>query len=688
MAQALAAVDGPFGHPKYRPDIDGLRAIAVLSVVVFHAFPTALPGGFVGVDVFFVISGYLISTIIFSNLERGSFSFRQFYERRVTRIFPALLLVLVASLACGWFALLADEFDALGKHVAGGAGFFSNWLLRGESGYFDRAAATKPLLHLWSLAIEEQFYLFWPLLLTLVHRLGWAHRRGWGFFGVTAGIAALSFAANIHDSGADPVADYYLPLPRFWELMLGGLLACVRLHQPRIVERYRGLTSWAGAILLLLGLIVIHEGRAFPGWWALLPTMGAVLVISAGPDAGFNQSVLGNKRLVWLGLISYPLYLWHWPLLSFARVLEESAPAPWIRVVLMGGAVVLAWLTYRFVEQPLRAARLATARITVLVGLMVCVAVGGTLARKHLFLARDTDPKFLAVVTAPNEWEYLKHSPHSRRISQDIFEIASAKSDVTLFLGDSHMAQYGPRLGELITREPDSTNTALLVLGGGCPPIPGVLEDALIHRGCADVLAEARALIARTDVKAVVIGGAWNTYFVDEVGPARDADDYDYYVASDGKKFSFRSGFGAGLALASLERFIEEIARTKPVYLLLDNPSGINFDPHDFMSRSRWRRTSVFADIARRTPLDAAQFALRDELIRLAGRSGATVIDPDQTLCEGRQCIRIDSDGMPVYRDASHLSAVFVRDHAGYIDRALIRRRLASMIGQARDHAH
>jgi peptidoglycan/LPS O-acetylase OafA/YrhL len=665
----MPALDAVVSHPKYRADIDGLRAIAVLSVVVFHAFPGAFPGGFIGVDVFFVISGFLISTIIFSNLERGSFSFRKFYDRRITRIFPALLLVLSASLAFGWFALLPDEFAQLGKHMAGGAGFFSNFLLRGESGYFDNAAETKPLLHLWSLAIEEQFYLFWPLLLSFVHR------RGWGFLGITASIAAVSFAANIHSVASDPIGAYYLPLPRFWELMLGGLLAGCVLDHAWIVDQYRTLQSWAGALLLVLGLIVIGQGRSFPGWWALLPTMGTVLVISGGQDAWFNQRVLANKCLVWFGLISYPLYLWHWPLLSFARVVDESALSPWIRLALIGSAVLLAWLTYRFVEQPLRSPGPANYRIPLLIGLLICTALVGTLARKNLFVARATDPGFLAVMRAPNEWEYLKSNPHSRLIGRDMFEIDSSKSEVTLFLGDSHMAQYAPRIGELIARDPAATNTAILVLGGGCPPIPGVSEDAPIHRGCADLLAEGRALIGRGDVKAVVIGAAWNTYFVEAVQPKRKADaaeDYDYYFASDGERHSFRSGTGADLALARLESFIKEIVKTKPVFLLLDNPYGANFDPHNFLSRNRWRRTSAAADISRTTDMDAVQMRLRHELIRLGKRSGAEIIDPYPELCEGQRCIRISDDGIPIYKDQSHLSALFVRDHADYIDRTLV----------------
>lgn len=178
-------------HPKYRPDIDGLRAIAILSVVGFHAFPDWVKGGFIGVDIFFVISGYLISTIIFDSLEHNRFSFVEFYSHRIKRIFPALLLVLISCFIFGWFTLLADEYKQLGKHIAGGAGFVSNFIFWNESGYFDNAAQTKPLLHLWSLGIEEQFYIIWPWLLWFT----WKKRLN--FLTITIAVAIISFGLNI-----------------------------------------------------------------------------------------------------------------------------------------------------------------------------------------------------------------------------------------------------------------------------------------------------------------------------------------------------------------------------------------------------------------------------------------------------------------------------------------------------------
>lgn len=361
-------------HPKYRPDVDGLRAVAVLAVMGFHAFPTGVRGGFIGVDIFFVISGFLISTIIFANLERGTFSYAQFYSRRIRRIFPALLIVLTVCFVFSWFVLLADEFAQLSKHIAGGAGFLSNLLLWSESGYFDNSAQTKPLLHLWSLGIEEQFYVIWPLL------LAFAWKKKWSLLTVTIAVGCASFALNVGQVLTNDVAAFYSPLTRFWELLLGGALAYATLNHPRFFTSQRALQanilSIAGALMIIAGLLWITRQGRFPGWWAVLPTVGTALIISASGKAWLNRTVLANPLLVGIGLISYPLYLWHWPLLSFARIIDGTT-THWTRLALLGVAFVLAWLTYQIAEKPIRFGRPTRAKVVTLVACALVLAVAG-----------------------------------------------------------------------------------------------------------------------------------------------------------------------------------------------------------------------------------------------------------------------------------------------------------------------
>lgn len=344
-------------HPKYRPDIDGLRAIAVLPVVAFHAFPSHLKGGFIGVDIFFVISGFLISTIIFNSLNSGVFSFSEFYTRRVKRIFPSLSVVLLACLLLGYFVLLPDELNQLGKHVFAGAGFMSNLVLLGESGYFDNSAETKPLLHLWSLGIEEQFYIFWPFLLWV----SWKIRANLLY--LTVILLVASFAANMWMVYNNTVAAYYSPLTRAWELLCGTLLSWYLIKKSAkgsdgsSSSSYTATVSNVSAViglgLLAFGFFFISKGLRFPGYWALIPVIGSALIIMAGPNAWFNRHVLSHKLLVWFGLLSFPLYLWHWPMLSFCRIMYTN-PSWKLRVVAVICSVCLAWLTVRFVERPLR----------------------------------------------------------------------------------------------------------------------------------------------------------------------------------------------------------------------------------------------------------------------------------------------------------------------------------------------
>ena len=331
--------------PKYRPDIDGLRAVAVLSVVAYHAFPKWLPGGFTGVDVFFVISGFLITRIVLDDLEAGSFGFVDFYARRVRRLFPALLLVLATSFAIAWIVLLPNEYAQLGKYMAAGAAFVANAVPWHEAGYFDSSAATKPLLHLWSLGIEEQFYALWPLLLWL----GWKRRRSIPW--IMAGVGIASFALNIAGIGKDAVGTFYAPQTRLWELACGGGLAWMGAPRKSAVSEA---LSVVGCLLLAWGMAMIDRTSSYPGALALVPVLGAGLVIAAGPQAWLNRTVLSNRLAVGIGLASFPLYLWHWPLLSFARIVEGDVPVAGTRIGIVLLSVLLAGLTWRFIERPVR----------------------------------------------------------------------------------------------------------------------------------------------------------------------------------------------------------------------------------------------------------------------------------------------------------------------------------------------
>jgi peptidoglycan/LPS O-acetylase OafA/YrhL len=354
---------------RYRPDIDGLRAVAVMLVVLYHAFPEAMRGGFVGVDIFFVISGFLITGIIARELDQQRFSLLGFYNRRIRRIFPALIVVLSAVLVLGWLWMLPAAYARLSSDVFASAAFVANFALLLQSGYFDVEAAKKPLLHLWSLGIEEQFYLFWPLILMLAARL----RQN--LLGVACAIGLASFALNVALIGVSPVATFYLPVTRAWELLAGAALACgwSRISQAEIASNLR---AGIGIALIAVAAAILDTNRAFPGWWAVLPVLGGALLLSA-PYAWGCRHVLASPGMVWIGLISYPLYLWHWPLLVFFALIKFAPLTLLERALIVGLSFALAWATYRFVEIPFRFRRPSVGRLLGLGGGMALIAAAG-----------------------------------------------------------------------------------------------------------------------------------------------------------------------------------------------------------------------------------------------------------------------------------------------------------------------
>ena len=361
----------------YRPDIDGLRALAVTAVVLYHFFPTLLPGGFIGVDVFFVISGYLISSIILSQLQTQKFRFTVFYSHRVWRLFPALILTLTFTLVYGLFRLQVDELVQLLKHALSSALFVSNFIFLKESGYFDTAAEAKPLLHMWSLSIEEQFYLLWPLILFFIYK----QKRFLPLFLFLLFIG--SFGLCIREVRIDPITAFYLPYTRFWELLAGAALATRQQFVPHLegAARFSNLQSILGITLLTGGFWGLSQHTIFPGWWALLPVVGTTLLIAAGQNATVNRVILSKRVVVGLGLISYPLYLWHVPLLAYLNIESSHSHSSFIRVSVMFASVLLAVLTYRYIERPLRKFHGNNLALSALLSCMLIVTVlaGGLL---------------------------------------------------------------------------------------------------------------------------------------------------------------------------------------------------------------------------------------------------------------------------------------------------------------------
>jgi len=431
----------------YRPDIDGLRAVAVLPVLLFHFQIKLFAGGFVGVDIFFVISGYLITQIILSDLDRGRFSIASFYERRLRRIFPALFTVLAVTTAAVCLVLLPTELEDYAKSLMAATVSFSNLYFWSQSGYFDAPASFKPLLHTWSLGVEEQFYLLFPLLTAFVYRKA---KRLLPY--VLGAIGLASFAASIWVMRSNQESAFYLPHLRAWELMVGALVSLGVVPQ----LRRRFVREASAAIgLLLIGFAIFHYSPAtrFPGWTALAPCLGTGLVLAAGRSGStFTGRLLSIKPMVWVGLISYSLYLWHWPVIVLQNTsgfFFSGLPARTTKVLVFAICLALAWFSWRFVEAPFRTGPKRPSRAVIfkasLASSILAMVAGGAIIVLHGWPSRFK-PEALTVA------EYLHYrgtNPNPARCfitSRDRYEDFDHDRCLTpdptkrnfLLIGDSH----------------------------------------------------------------------------------------------------------------------------------------------------------------------------------------------------------------------------------------------------------
>ena len=629
--------------PTYRADVDGLRALAIVPVVLFHAFPGKLPGGFAGVDVFFVISGFLISRLLQHALRQGSFSLVDFYGHRARRLLPALLLVLAASLAFGWVELLPDEFAQLRRHAVAGAGFAQNFVLWSEAGYFDQSSDLKPLMHLWSLSIEEQFYLVYPVLLWCLWRWHAATAP------VLAALALLSFGVNLYLSSHDPVQDFFGPHARAWELLAGAWFAASGLDTRPRAAHWNQLLSAAGMLLLALAFGWLHGAQPYPGWRALLPVCGALLLLAGGPSAWLNRHLLASRPLVLIGAISYPLYLWHWPLLSFSRI-ADGLPS-----VERNGAVVLsfalAWLTWRYVERPLRYSRVRPWQPAALLAGLGVLALVAALGPPQNSAAHEAMARHLAAnrnnAPQPQSCASLTGAPHP----EDWCNAgnAGAAPPDTVLMGDSFANAYVDLLRA--SGERGGAPRGFRQIGRGhCP--------ALLDYGpeyCRQIVkAEAAYVAATAPVRTVVLAAHWPIYNAGKYWP--------------------RDGHGeSGAAFrAAFERTVEHYQRLgKRVVVLLAPPTGAN--PETCVPRPLHL---VSKGICQRSLAQglASDGDYRRHMLPWLARHQVAVFDPLPLLCTQDGCRLKDGDHM-LYADWMHVSRYgarwLAREGAAQLDAAL-----------------
>ena len=642
----------------YRPDVDGLRAVAIGSVLLFHAFPSLFPGGFIGVDIFFVISGFLITGNIYRGIESGSFSISGFYLRRVRRIFPALLLVLTCCLLAGWMLLSHVEFMQLGKHTAAAAGFAANFFYWAESGYFDKAAISKPLLHLWSLGVEEQFYLMWPLLIIFTQRKGKTRE-------FALAVLLVSFAACVWTTSPQSSGAFYSPATRMWELSLGGILALAGGAQKKGAADWtrgrtwlRELASFGGIVLIAAAVRTFEEGTSYPGWKALLPTVGAFLVIAAGEYAVLNRWVLSHPVMVFVGLISYPLYLWHWPLLSFANIVRLGIVPISLRIWLLAASAVLATGTFLLLERPLRRTMLTWRLGRAMVGTMACLGIAGSVVyasggtdwgtRRAAFgstqptrltlYRRNVDKAARALPGNGDPYLYEVGMTRYKAVRSGICEVSDAQSVSRLKDGSVCGEPIVGATNTLVMGDSIASDTyawlhaaypkynLIQKTGPGCN-LQRVDRDN--PQPCAATLKSARALALSPTQKidAIVLSSLWN------MSMPQDVD---------------RTQAGP---------LIDRLLATGRKVVLVGPPVGFTVEPRDLIDKcpSSSKDGLTFKELEQCAREHAT--ARRDcntALKQYAHQKGLPYIDLHELSCNATECPVLDEQGQLMYLDVWH----------------------------------
>ena len=665
----------------HRPDIDGLRAVAIMAVLAFHAFPSALPGGFAGVDVFFVISGYVVSLSLFTRRTHGWSAAMGFYARRIRRLFPALCIMLLAVSAAAYFVLPQAQLAMLGKHVLGSAAFVQNGVLWQESGYFDATSTQKWLLHLWSLGIEEQFYWLMPLLLWLGRGVSVdaaSQSRRWPLSLALCMFASLGVC--LWQSMHAPSAGFYGPIGRLWEFLLGVALAAWHMRTKPNSTRQplsTGMTNLAAMVALLMlcgSLWALREqgwrGWQFPGPMALWPTL-ATLVLLALPTSWVNRQILSLRGMAYVGLLSYPLYLWHWPLLAYLNGLDPHHKWAWTRVGAVVLALALAAATFHWVEQPLRRWAKRSDQLARLtwgcLGMMSVVALIGLGLWRNPQMgwqARHTQAMAQQVLwretTLYRDEVCIAHEGVNPWRRNDFFCRGNPDTASWVLLGDSHANALAA--GMLAAMPGQWLNLG----GGGCMPFGGV-DSGADHLGlqCPHTLPEAflRHITTSPTIHSVLID-LRGAYYVEGTGVGPAEAGVRRWLRQAGASGGPDSD-NATLFRAGVRRTLAELgASNKRVFWLLDTPeigADVTSCLHPLLGQG-WLGPQPICSV----PLVAMsqrngryRAIVYSEVARWNAQVDAThhvrVLDPVEALCTDGHC-PVVLNGIPLYRDGDHLS--------------------------------
>jgi peptidoglycan/LPS O-acetylase OafA/YrhL len=639
---------------NYRREIDGLRAVAVVPVILFHAGFGVFSGGYAGVDVFFVISGYLITSILINELEQGKFSILRFYERRARRILPALFVVMLACLPFAYMWMLPSQLEDFAQSLVAVVFFGSNILFWRESGYFGAAAELKPLLHTWSLAVEEQYYLIFPIFLLLAWRFG----RNKVFWSVVA-IAAFSLLLSEWGWRNSPSANFYLAPTRAWELLAGSMCAFLTVGQK---QRSSNLLSALGLALIVFAIFYYDENTPFPSAYALAPVAGTALIILFADKTTWTARLLSTRGFVGIGLVSYSAYLWHQPLFAFARIRSLTEPSHYLMAVLAVAALLLAWATWRWVEQPFRKCKkplLGTQKrlfwSSGAVGaVFVILGLAGHLGKGLEWRLDDSVLSALSVQLGDTSGCHNALDAADIRNGKTCKIGSTAVSPSIAIIGDSHAARITDALSEQLLAAKAS---GITFNGSWCAPLRNFATNTPGKDGClGEINAALDQVVSQPEIRTVILFAQWSNYTAGLRWPETVASTYVYAEHGDLNFLAANPQQNALFFEEALRSTVGELnSAGKSVLIVLPTPE------FEFHVPNLLARVELFGASAEAFDLEIEDYNdrsidVRDILYNVGNDLHVKFLDPKTVYCDTVSCSSLTAEGSALYEDSNHLS--------------------------------
>jgi peptidoglycan/LPS O-acetylase OafA/YrhL len=642
---------------KYIKEIDGLRAIAIILVILYHLGFPMFSGGYIGVDIFFVISGFLITSIILPSVNNNDFSILDFFSRRIRRIFPILFFVLIVTTFFSYFLLKPQLFYLFINSSISSALFFSNFFFYSKTGYFDQLSYDNPLFHTWSLSLEEQFYIFFPLLILVIHKF--FNRRYFYIFFI---LIIISLSASITLFNINKNASFYFTPSRVWELFFGGMIAVLPPNIILFKLIYRKILSLLGFIFVLLSLIIFDENSIHPGIITILPVLGSSLIILFANQQTFFGKILASKTFSFVGLISYSLYLWHIPLNVFLKIVINPNSIYFV-IIYFFLLFTISYFSYTCIEVPIKnKIKFKSHNLNVFFFCFIPIFI---LSSIYIFMFYNKKYKISnEYYVSQNDWY---HPGALQKAYIDGLWVTNSKSEIDLlFFGDSHIEQYAPLA--LDFSKIYNKNIGFYSKGG-CPPLPNIIESK--HPDCNSFFTNFLNILEKNkNINKVVISGYFNSYFNTPNNTSDKLYDdfgYKYFQFINKSKIPLVESFEKNKAFDELKLYLKKYKHIN-FYFILDNPRSYNFDPnthldYKFDPNSEYFNTNFTNFNSIVFKYYDYQKSIQHKIVNSFSEvNNISFLNIADFICPNGNC-NIFKSGNFIYKDNNHLRPFFVKNY-------------------------